>query len=149
VLPLSSLVAQDAGTLDAATAKKLHGKRPYSPYVNRKYPTRSLFGDTHLHTGMSMDAGVWRATLKPAVAYRFARGEQVTSSTGQPVTLSRPLDFLVVTDHSDNMGWVNPDQGRCRGASLSLAERQVCRLRDLGQGESRCQPGEDEGDARV
>jgi len=29
----------------------------------------------------------------------------VTSNTGQPVKLSRPLDFLVVSDHSDGMGF--------------------------------------------
>ena len=27
------------------------------------------------------------------------------ASSGQPVKLSRPLDFLVVADHSDNMGF--------------------------------------------
>jgi hypothetical protein len=52
-----------------------------------------------------MDAGAFGARLTPSDAYRFARGEQVTSSTGQPVKLSRPLDFLVVADHSDNMGF--------------------------------------------
>ena len=52
-----------------------------------------------------MDAGAFGARLGPRDAYRFARGEQVTSSTGQPVKLSRPLDFLVVADHSDNMGF--------------------------------------------
>ena len=41
----------------------------------------------------------------PRDAYRFARGEEVTASSGQPVKLSRPLDFLVVADHSDNMGF--------------------------------------------
>ncbi len=45
------------------------------------------------------------ATLLPPDAYRFAKGEEVVSSTGQPVRLSRPLDFLVVADHSDNMGF--------------------------------------------
>ncbi|NIV48917.1 MAG: DUF3604 domain-containing protein, partial [Gammaproteobacteria bacterium] len=60
---------------------------------------------THLHTGMSMDAGAFGARLKPEDAYRFARGEELTSSTGQRVKLSRPLDFLVVADHSDNMGF--------------------------------------------
>jgi hypothetical protein len=39
-------------------------------------------------------------------AYRFARGEQVVSSTGQPVKLSRPLDWLVIADHSDAMGLI-------------------------------------------
>ena len=33
-----------------------------------------------------------------------AKGEQVTTNTGQQAKLSRPLDFLVVADHSDNMG---------------------------------------------
>jgi hypothetical protein len=52
-----------------------------------------------------MDAGAAGARLDPRAAYRFARGEQLTSSTGQPVKLSRPLDFLVVADHSDGMGF--------------------------------------------
>ena len=90
---------------DREKIDKSLGKAPYSPYAERKYPTRPLFGDTHLHTGFSMDAGVFGARLTPRDAYRFARGEQVTSSTGQKVKLSRPLDFLVVTDHSDNMGF--------------------------------------------
>jgi hypothetical protein len=79
--------------------------RPYSPYADRNFPVRPFFGDTHLHTAYSMDAGAFGARLDPRDAYRFARGEQVTSNTGQPVRLSRPLDFLVVADHSDNMGF--------------------------------------------
>jgi hypothetical protein len=51
-----------------------------------------------------MDAGMTGTTVGPVDAYRFAKGEEVVSSTGQPVKLSRPLDFLVVADHSDNMG---------------------------------------------
>jgi hypothetical protein len=77
----------------------------YSPYANRNFPTNVYWGDTHVHTGMSMDAGAFGARLEPTDAYRFARGEQITSSTGQDVKLSRPLDFLVVSDHSDNMGF--------------------------------------------
>ncbi len=96
----------DAGMVDEKKMQAVHGtKPPYSPYVNRNFPTRPLFGDTHLHTSFSMDAGAFGARLTPRDAYRFARGEQVTSSTGQPVKLSRPLDFLVVADHSDGMGF--------------------------------------------
>ena len=80
-------------------------RRSYSPYAGRNFPTEVFWGDTHVHTGMSMDAGAFGARLKPVDAYRFARGEEVTSSTGQQVKLSRPLDFLVVADHSDNMGF--------------------------------------------
>jgi hypothetical protein len=77
----------------------------YSPYVGRNFPTQVFWGDTHLHTGMSMDAGAFGARLSPDDAYRFALGEELTSSTGLQVRLSRPLDFLVVADHSDNMGF--------------------------------------------
>jgi hypothetical protein len=95
----------DAGQLTAEKVGKLFAtQRPYSPYADRNFPTRPLFGDTHLHTGASLDAGAFGARLTPRDAYRFARGDQVDSSTGQPVKLSRPLDFLVVADHSDGMG---------------------------------------------
>ena len=80
-------------------------KETYSPYAQRNFPDRPLWGDTHLHTAISFDAGAFGATLLPPDAYRFAKGQEVVSSTGQPVRLSRPLDFLVVADHSDNMGF--------------------------------------------
>jgi hypothetical protein len=96
----------DIGDIDKAKAEQVFAKkRPYSPYVDRNFPTRPFFGDTHLHTSFSMDAGAFGARLGPRDAYRFARGEQVTASSGQPAKLSRPLDFLVVADHSDNMGF--------------------------------------------
>ena len=80
-------------------------QKHYSPYAGRNFPTQVFWGDTHLHTGMSMDAGAFGARLTPEDAHRFARGEELTSSTGLRVKLSRPLDFLVVADHSDNMGF--------------------------------------------
>ena len=76
----------------------------YSPYADVSYPTRVLWGDTHLHTSNSLDARLMGATLDVEDAYRFARGEQVTATNGQSAKLSRPLDFLVVTDHSDALG---------------------------------------------
>ena len=93
----------DADKAKAATASPI--KPGYSPYAGRNFPTLPLFGDTHLHTSFSMDAGAFGARLTPKDAYRFARGEQLTSNSGQPVKLSRPLDFLVVADHSDGMGF--------------------------------------------
>ncbi|MCZ6756540.1 MAG: DUF3604 domain-containing protein, partial [Gemmatimonadetes bacterium] len=80
-------------------------QKHFSPYAGRNFPTRVYWGDTHLHTALSMDAGAFGARLTPEDAYIFARGEEVTSSTGLRVKLSRPLDFLVVADHSDNMGF--------------------------------------------
>jgi hypothetical protein len=94
------IVTDDEASLSGAARTE-----PYSPYAQRTFPTMPLWGDTHLHTAISFDAGAFGARLLPPDAYRFAKGEEVISSTGQPVRLSRPLDFLVVADHSDNMGF--------------------------------------------
>ncbi|NES45359.1 DUF3604 domain-containing protein, partial [Moorena sp. SIO2C4] len=88
----------------------LPGEIPYSPYAGRpdeyqpSHPQQVFWGDTHLHTIYSFDAGAAGTTLTPENSYRFARGEEVTTDGGQPVQLSRPLDFLVVTDHTDQLG---------------------------------------------
>ena len=100
-----AVARDDIGSLDKEKAEKVFPSKPiYSPYAGRNFPTRPFFGDTHLHTAASFDAGAFGARLGPRDAYRFARGEEINSNSGQPVKLSRPLDFLVVADHSDNMG---------------------------------------------
>lgn len=71
------------------------------------YPTRAYFGDTHVHSGWSADAGLGGAITSPEDAFRFARGEEVKSNTGQLAKLKRPLDWIVITDHSDGMGTIN------------------------------------------
>lgn len=80
--------------------------KPYSPYADRNFPERPLWGDSHLHTALSMDAGGFGNRVGLEDAYRLARGEQIMASSGQPVRLSRPLDWLAITDHSDGMGMV-------------------------------------------
>ena len=78
---------------------------PYSPYVDRGYPANVYWGDTHLHSNQSLDAnGVGNRSLSPDDAYRFAKGNTVIAQSGQAVRLSRPLDFLVVADHAENLG---------------------------------------------
>ena len=79
----------------------------YSPFAGRTFPSTPLWGDSHLHTSLSFDAGGFGNRLSPSVAYRFARGEEVISSTGQPIRLARPLDWLAITDHSDGMGFID------------------------------------------
>jgi hypothetical protein len=101
---LRQAVAQEAQPPREAT-EKLYPGQPYSPNAGDAIPTKVYWGDTHLHTEVSMDAGAFGARLSPEDAYRFARGEEVTASSGQPARLARPLDFLVVADHSDNMGF--------------------------------------------
>lgn len=100
------VLAQDVGELSKEKAEKAYAAQPpYSPYVGRTFPTRPFFGDTHLHTSFSFDAGAFGARLTPRDAYVFAKGREITASSGQRARLSRPLDFLVVADHSDGMGF--------------------------------------------
>lgn len=79
-------------------------ERIYSPYANRAYADNVYFGDTHFHTELSFDAGLIGTSLDVHDGFRMARGETVISNTGQPVQLIRPLDFLVITDHSELIG---------------------------------------------
>jgi len=108
LIAVPALAQQQAGemTLDKEEAAKHFPKRGYSPYADRGFPTRVLWGDTHLHTANSPEAFAFGNRLTPEEAYRFALGQTVTSSTGQRVQLSRPLDFLVVADHGVAMGVV-------------------------------------------
>jgi len=79
-------------------------KQVYSPYPEQNFPNTVYFGDTHLHTSYSVDAGMAGNKVGPEDAYRFALGYEVTSSTGLRAKLKRPLDFLVIADHAENLG---------------------------------------------
>ncbi|WP_299354865.1 DUF3604 domain-containing protein [uncultured Shimia sp.] len=79
-------------------------QKHYSPYLDQSFPNRVFFGDTHLHTSYSTDAGMIGNALDPDAAFRFARGEKVRASAGDYAQLVRPLDFLVVADHAENLG---------------------------------------------
>ncbi len=79
-------------------------KKEYSPFVDDHFPTRPLFGDSHLHTSWSADAGMLGGKLGPDEAYRVSRGETVTSLAGWKVRMVRPLDWIVVADHAENLG---------------------------------------------
>ena len=77
----------------------------YSPGVDKDYPLKLLWGDTHLHTNLSADAyTVGNPNLSPSDAFRFARGEEVTSEIGMRAKLRVPLDFLMVSDHATFLG---------------------------------------------
>ena len=104
----SPAVAQQVGLVPTEEDVRSTIKEPsYSPYAGRRFPTQVYWGDTHVHTSNSLDARALGATLGPEEAFRFARGEEVTSATRLRVKLSRPLDWLVVADHSDAMGAMN------------------------------------------
>ena len=88
-----------------AQLSKFYTGKVYSPYAERTFPERPLWGDNHLHTSLSFDAGAFGNRVGLRDAYRLARGEQIIASSGQPIRLGRPLDWLAITDHSDGMGF--------------------------------------------
>jgi len=100
LFPLS-VVAQDYRPVDENVVSP---KKEYSPYFDDYFPNRAFFGDTHLHTNWSTDAGMIGTSLGPDAAYRISKGGEVTSNTGWRVKLNRPLDFVVVADHAENLG---------------------------------------------
>ena len=105
----------------------------YSPYTGAAIPQRLLWGDTHLHSSQSIDANsAGNETLSPAEAYRFARGDQLIANSGNPVRLSRPLDFLVVSDHAEYLGLLP----RLRVGDASLQKSPLGKefLGELGKG---------------
>jgi len=114
ILLTSSANADYAGSIlgnkaDIKSGVSKKGNNPYkgvgySPYAGTNYPTKVLWGDTHVHTNLSLDARAFGVTLGPEQAFRLARGEEITTSIGDRIRLSRPLDWLVVADHSDAMG---------------------------------------------
>ena len=98
-----SAVAQDVPRPTDAQLKELKSV-DYSPYPQQNFPNQVYFGETHLHTSFSTDAGMIGNTLGPNDAFRIARGLPFVSSMGVPGRLSRPFDFVVVADHSENLG---------------------------------------------
>jgi hypothetical protein len=96
---LSGKISESRLASKAADAQETGDKE-----VTSGIATKLLWGDTHLHTANSIDAFGFGVKLGPEEALRFARGEEVTSTWGLKAKLDRPLDFLVIADHSGGLG---------------------------------------------
>ena len=88
------VVAQDQIPSRDAVAD-LHTQDEFSPYAGREYPTEAFWGDSHVHTSISVDAGTM-TRLGQEDAFRFARGEEVVATGGLRAKLGRPLDWIVI-----------------------------------------------------
>ena len=101
VLPATAWTQDQIPTREAVESSI--AKTEFSPYVGREYPTNVYWGETHRHTAVSVDAGTM-TRLGQEDALRFAGGEEVVTTHGLRAKLSRPLDFVVVTDHAEMYG---------------------------------------------
>ena len=102
---LRSWLLAAALVLSQSVGAAASGAQQYSPYADRSEATEVFWGDTHVHSSWSPDAGAGGNTsITPDLAYQFARGDTITAHNGTRIGLRRPLDFLVVSDHSEYMG---------------------------------------------
>lgn len=120
--------------ISAASAHSM-AQSSYSPYAAQSYPTNVYFGDTHVHTNLSLDAyNFGNKYVGPEEAYRFAKGELVRASNGMQSRISRPLDFLVVADHAVNMGMMNGlDRGDIELLRSKAGKAYGPRLKEINQ----------------
>ena len=122
---MTSAIAQNG---IATVAVYQAAAQTFSPNLQRDFPEQLLWGDTHLHTSFSFDAGMIGNRLGPDAAYRFARGQTVTASLGVPARLREPLDFLAVSDHAESLGLA---PAIAEDNPLALEDINASRMRDL------------------
>ena len=102
--------------------KPLAQSTTYQPAPN---PNKNLYwGELHIHTRESFDATLFGNTLGIEDAYRFAMGDTLKTAGGEIMQLSRPLDFVAITDHAEGFG----TRTHCQETGLSLSERAACWL---------------------
>lgn len=94
----------ESSSISTLFAKQSSDEQVHLSSASQKLPVRVFFGDTHHHSSYSVDSGMFGNTLGPDQSFRFARGEEVVSSSGIRAKLKRPLDFLVVSDHAEYLG---------------------------------------------
>ncbi len=82
--------AQEPGNHEALTKDDIAKiiKPEFSPYAGRNFPTNVLWGDTHLHTAISVDAGTMNR-IGQEDAFRFARGEEISDRSQWPAPPGR------------------------------------------------------------
>jgi hypothetical protein len=100
----SALLSSTALAQTVEKGQIVEQAKPYSPYVDQHFPQKAFFGDTHFHSSLSVDSGMIGNSIDLDKALRFAKGEEITTSTGQRAKLKRLLDFLVLSDHAEYLG---------------------------------------------
>ena len=110
---------------------KTETREPCASFAPHRQP---FFGDTHVHTTFSQDASTQDTRVTPHDAYRFAKGEPLAiqpfdadepdGRSLRTVAIDRPLDFTVVTDHSEQLG----ETHICKTRGLPGHDAFICRI---------------------
>ena len=101
-----------------------------------------------LHTSISVDAGAIGCIVDDEAGYRFSRGEEITTSTGQRIKLSRPMDWVVISDHAEAYGGIVE---LLKGNPTLLADPTLRRWHDMIKAGARTRsppPGRSSGQIR-
>jgi hypothetical protein len=134
----------DLGTIDT----KIHSGRTSDYKENRN----AYFGDLHIHSSWSFDAFILNVRTSPDDAYRFGKGEAIAHSSGAPIQIKRPLDFMAVTDHAEYMGIMMQMQDQnsplskleiAKGVNSSDDEVSLKTFRKIGMSMATKQPFEE------
>ena len=121
----SQALGRDSAPADYALQddSRVSAPSPEPKVVQPRNPLGNVYwGDTHVHTHESFDAALFGTTLTVEDAYRFAKGEALRSDGGERMQLSRPLDFVAITDHAEGFG----TRTRCGDPDLSWFEFAYC-----------------------
>lgn len=127
VLAVSGALVAPLG-LAQAESQKL-----FSPYAEQSHATQVYWGDAHVHSSLSTQAALLGNRLGPEAVLQFARGDKLMSSSGVAAQRARPLDWVALSDSSDNYGLLqllysnNSDFSRAGAINAQLA-------RELQQG---------------
>ena len=66
----------------------------------------AYFGELHVHSSLSFDSYLFGNRLTIDQAYHFAKGTSMENAIGETMRLTRPLDFVAVTDHAESFGQI-------------------------------------------
>src|SRR5579863_10346614 len=104
-LSVAAISAALTFTLELSVSSAQNATTGAAPGIAYHPEREAYYGDLHLHTSYSFDAYIlFGAKVDPEEAYRFGEGESVQYLGDEIHRSSPPLDFLAVTDHSENIG---------------------------------------------
>ena len=84
----------------------------------------AYFGELHVHSSLSFDSYLFGNRLTIDQAYHFAKGTSMENVIGETMRLTRPLDFVAVTDHAESFGLFEA----CADPNISEAQKEGCQM---------------------